>query len=87
MINTPSDKSEENVTNDQASDENDTMAAVPRRRIQDGIKSKNPSGKMNLNRRRENSERRTNKDSDYKGPSRRFTIDRRVATKDRRKPD
>jgi len=54
------------------------------RRIQDGIASKNSTRKMNLNRRHENSERRGTGDPNYNGPSRRYTIDRRINTRDRR---
>lgn len=87
MNDNPSDTPEDKSSNDQASEENNAMESEPHRRIQDGIKSKDPTGKMNLDRRYENSERRCIKDSDHKGPPRRFTIDRRLVTRDRRKPD
>ncbi|MGD2052696.1 MAG: hypothetical protein PVG45_01190 [Gammaproteobacteria bacterium] len=54
------------------------------RRLQDGIISKDPNRKYNLDRRAENSDRRVNADPNYKGPSRRYTVDRRLNTKDRR---
>jgi hypothetical protein len=54
------------------------------RRLQDGIISKDPGRKFNLDRRVKNSDRRVNTDPNYKGPSRRFTIDRRLNRKDRR---
>ena len=82
-----SSKGEENSNSDQVAEENDVVEDNPRRRLQDSITSKNPTGKMNLDRRYPNSERRSNKDSDYEGPPRRFTIDRRKTNKDRRKPD
>lgn len=84
----PSQKNTGDSTTDQATEENDTTGTVPHRRIQDGITSKTPTRKMNLDRRGLNRERRSsNNDSDYKGPSRRYTIDRRVNIKDRRKSD
>lgn len=55
------------------------------RRIQDDIASKDPTRKLNLDRRVKNSDRRLADDPNYKGPSRRYTIDRRVNLKDRRK--
>jgi len=64
-------------------EDTDTVKDRPRRRIQDGITSKNPTRKMNLDRRC-NSERRSIHDSDYDGRPRRYTIDRRMTTKDRR---
>lgn len=54
------------------------------RRLQDGIVSKNPNRKLNLDRRLGNNERRFDSEPNYKGPSRRYTIDRRLNTKDRR---
>lgn len=80
-------KGEENSNSDQVAEENDVVEDKPRCRIQDSIASKNPTGKMNLDRRCPNSERRSNKDSDYEGKPRRYTIDRRKTNKDRRKPD
>lgn len=65
---------------------NDGSAAREKfgRRIQDEIASKDPTRKLNLDRRVKNSERRLADDPNYKGPSRRYTIDRRVNLKDRR---
>ena len=57
------------------------------RRIQDGIISKSPNRKLNLDRRTVQSERRGNTDPNYKGPSRRYTIDRRLNLKDRREKE
>jgi len=54
------------------------------RRLQDGIVSKDPNRKLNLDRRVTQNERRFDSDPNYKGPSRRYTIDRRLNTKDRR---
>ena len=57
------------------------------RRIQDSITSRDPTRKLNLDRRTINSERRVNNDPNYCGQTRRYTIDRRLHTKDRRKSD
>ncbi len=57
------------------------------RRIQDKIASKDPTHKLNLDRRVPNSDRRKFDDPNYKGPARRMTIDRRVNLKDRRKSE
>jgi hypothetical protein len=54
------------------------------RRLQDAIISKDPTRKMNLDRRTARSDRRADTDPKYKGPARRFTIDRRLTSKDRR---
>ncbi len=83
-----SQKGRENSNHDQASEEgNDAVEDKPHRRIQDGITSKTPTRKMNLDRRYKNSERRCIKETGYKGWARRFTIDRRKTAKDRRKFD
>ena len=79
-------KGTENNTTDKMSEESDTAKSLPHRRVQDGTAVKNSTRKMNLDRRRQNSDRRGNGDPNYKGPSRRYTIDRRLTTKDRRKP-
>lgn len=79
------DKSAEAINGDQAEENNGTPKVKPRRRLQDGITSKTPTRKMDLDRR--NGERRSMHETDYKGPSRRYTIDRRVGVKDRRKSD
>ena len=57
------------------------------RRLQDAITSKNPTRKLNLDRRSKNSERRTNAASTFNGKARRFTIDRRLNNKDRREDE
>jgi len=54
------------------------------RRLQDAIISKDPTRKLNLDRRTARNDRRANTDPNYKGPARRFTIDRRLTSKDRR---
>lgn len=54
------------------------------RRLQDGILSKDPGRKFNLDRRVKNSDRRVDTDHNYKGPARRLNIDRRLNLKDRR---
>ncbi len=59
----------------------------PRRRLQDGIVSKDPDRILNLDRRIKNSDRRVNTEPDYKCPSRRYNIDRRKNLKDRRDKD
>lgn len=84
MNKNPPQKPEKQNIVDQVAEENTATEETPRRRIQDGITSKNPTRKMNLDRRLKNHERRSNSDSDYKGPSRRYTIDRRQTNKDRR---
>lgn len=71
------------ITIGQVAEDTDTVNDQPRRRIQDGITSKNPTRKMNLDRRCD-SERRSIQDSDYDGLPRRYTIERRIITKDRR---
>lgn len=43
--------------------------------------------KLNLDRRVANSDRRVAEDTNYNGPARRNTIDRRVSLKDRREKD
>jgi len=61
------------------------MITQLRRRLQDGIISKNPMHKMNLDRRFKAKERRDlNYSDNYNGPSRRFIIDRRLTIHDRR---
>jgi len=80
-------KGKENSNSDQTAEEIDDVEDKLHRRIQDGITSKTPTRKMNLDRRYKNSERRYLKDSGYKGWARRFTVDRRKTAKDRRKFD
>ena len=57
------------------------------RRLRDGILSKDPHRKLNLDRRIKNSERRVSTEPNYKSPSRRYNIDRRLNLKDRRDKD
>ncbi len=62
------------------------MSTQPRRRLQDGIISKNPGHKMNLDRRFKSNERRDlNYANNYDGPVRRYVIDRRLKIVDRRR--
>ena len=79
-------KDEKNTNADTVAEENTVSETKHRRRLQDGIKSKTPTRKMNLDRRVQ-SDRRSRHDTNYKGPSRRYTIDRRLNIKDRRKSD
>ena len=65
-------------------EETATVEPLHNRRVQDGISSKSHARKMNLNRRRPDSERRGDGDHNYNGPSRRYTIYRRLTTRDRR---
>ena len=73
------------VADDSCAEKNDNRNHG--RRLQDGIVSKDPARKFNLDRRVKGSDRRVNTDPNYKGPSRRYTIDRRVNLKDRRAKD
>jgi len=57
------------------------------RRLQDGLVSKDPNRKFNVDRRTKGSDRRGNSDPSYNGPARRNTIDRRIKLKDRREKD
>ena len=50
---------------------------VTSRRLQDAIDAKNPNRKMNLDRRANPNDRRTDIDPQYKGPARRYSIDSR----------
>jgi hypothetical protein len=70
------------VTND-PSVENGGLAKSGRRR-QDCINVINSNQNLNLDRRASNSDRRVNDDHNYKGPARRYTIDRRMSAKERR---
>jgi len=78
-------KNTENDATNKIAEESDTDQSLPQRRIQDGITLKNSARKMNLDRRCQNSERRGMGAPNYKGPSRRYTIDRRITSKDRRR--
>ena len=77
-------KGTENNASNKTAEESDTAKPLPQRRVQDGITLKSSTRNMSLDRRRENSERRGDGDPKYKGPSRRYTIDRRLTTRDRR---
>ena len=58
------------------------------RRIEDNVVTKNPSHRLNLDRRFKMNERRNlNSNYNYIGPVRRFTIDRRLGIGDRRAVD
>jgi hypothetical protein len=81
-----SNKEGKDTNPDKPEEEHDAATTKLRRRLQDGITSKTATRKMNLDRRRL-SDRRGKYDTDYKGPSRRYTLDRRVSKKDRRKND
>jgi len=59
--------------------------ADTRRRLADSINSK--GRKLKLDRRIDQNDRRLDSASEYKGPSRRKTIDQRENTKDRRDKD
>lgn len=54
------------------------------RRLNDTLTSNNKNRKLNLDRRVVNNERRINTGPNYKGPVRRYTIDRRLNLRDRR---
>lgn len=54
------------------------------RRRQDAVIANITNPVLNLDRRAANSDRRINNDPNYNGPSRRYTIDRRLNMKDRR---
>jgi hypothetical protein len=56
-----------------------------KRRFADSIDARNR--KLKLDRRGDHKDRRTEAASEYKGPARRKTIDRREKTKDRRRED
>jgi len=77
----------ENKPGDKTAEESDTENSVPQRRIKDGISLRKSSRKLNLDRRREDSERRGERVPNYIGPTRRYNIDRRLTNKDRRKTD
>ena len=74
-----------NSATDKTAEESNAAKSLPKHRIQDGVTLKNSTRTMNLNRRGKNSERWGDGDPGYKDPYRRYTIDRRLATKDRRR--
>lgn len=84
MANKLANKDAANNPTDKLAKESDTDEPVPQRRIKDGISLRKSSRKLNLDRRREDSERRGNRDPNYMGPSRRYNLDRRLTNKDRR---
>jgi hypothetical protein len=57
------------------------------RKLQDNIISRNSNRRLIQDRRAARSDRRTHTDPNYKGPTSRYTIDRRRNRKDRRKID
>lgn len=79
----PNISSNDSETVDDMSMENNKKKNTGRR-LQDGILSKDPGRKLNLDRRDKNSERRADSDPKYKGPARRLNLDRRQNLKDRR---
>jgi hypothetical protein len=86
----PAPKIEPNGSPDDidASDEASTESKKQvnnQRRLADSINSK--GRKLKLDRRLDQNDRRMDKSSDYKGPSRRKTIDQRENTRDRRDKD
>jgi len=81
-----SNNEEKDTISDQPEEEHNAANTKFRRRLQDGIRSKTPTRKMNLDRRCQ-SDRRGKYDTDYSGPSRRYTLDRRANKKDRREDD
>jgi len=81
-----SDEDDKKISADTDLAENNVPETKHRRRLQDSITSKTPTRKMNLDRRVQ-SDRRSRHNTDYRGPSRRYTIDRRLNIKDRRKKD
>lgn len=61
-----------------------TVRKETNQRLQDTVNSNNLKRKLNLDRRAVKSERRVSSNSGYKGPVRRYTIDRRLNLNDRR---
>lgn len=87
MGNDSLDKTGKGSSSAQSKEKDDTAETKHDRRLQDGITSKNPTRKLNLDRRLKGNERRTNYDDNFTGQPRRFTIDRRLNNKDRRKDE
>ena len=83
MGNDSLDKTSKDSSTEQSKEKDNTIG-TKNRRLQDGISSKNPTRKLNLDRRLKNNERRTNYDYSFSGQPRRYTIDRRLTNKDRR---
>ncbi len=82
LTNPSSDSERVNDTSVEFTDKKDTY-----RRLQDTLSKDYPNRHMNLDRRAVRSERRIDIGSHYKGPARRYTIDRRLNLKDRREKD
>jgi hypothetical protein len=86
----PAQKKESNRSTDNVESIDETRAesrqqAEKRRRLADAINSK--GRKLKLDRRIDQNDRRLDTASEYKGPSRRKTIDQRENMKDRRNKD
>ena len=83
----------DDIPQDDTDSKEDDMAATdtsskkpqPGRRLEDGSLRKDPTHKLNLDRRIHDGERRTWDDPKYRGPARRLTLDRRNRKNDRRK--
>ena len=84
----PNQSANDSKTEDDISVENSGTENAGRR-LKDTLASKNTNKnrKMNLDRRVVNNERRVSAGSNYNGPARRNTIDRRLNLKDRRDED
>jgi hypothetical protein len=80
----PEQKTESNISTDDVETIDET-GAENRRRLADAINSK--GRKLKLDRRIDQNDRRLDTASEYKGPSRRKTIDQRENMKDRRNKD
>ena len=65
-------------------DVSNTTRKGTNQRLQDTVSSSNLNRKLNLDRRAAKSDRRVNSNPSYKGPVRRYTIDRRLNLNDRR---
>jgi hypothetical protein len=86
----PEQKKESNISTDNVETIDETRVesrqqAEKRRRLADAINSK--GRKLKLDRRIDQNDRRLDTASEYKGPSRRKTIDQRENMKDRRNKD
>ena len=68
-------------------DDNSELTDGTGRRLEDAISSMGLKRKLNLDRRVKRSERRVESDPNYKGKTRRFTLDTRSTNKDRRDED
>lgn len=61
-----------------------TASNDPHKRLQDSVSASKLKRNLKLDRRATNNERRVSSDPSYKGPVRRYTIDRRMKLHDRR---